>query len=107
MVFYFYYKRVDLWKTRKKPECMGIFIVQKLVEKKICFHSGDGRFVFHRERFHFPQKNVENTQSYMGPELVVMLEVISRMMPAMAGSDFRSSSTLRMEERTVAWLRPP
>jgi hypothetical protein len=40
---------------------MGLFSVQKPVEKKICFHSGEQHFVFHRERFHFPQKIVENT----------------------------------------------
>ena len=36
-----------------------------------------------------------------------MLLVMSRTVAAISGSDLSSSSTLRMELSTVAWLRPP
>ena len=37
----------------------------------------------------------------------LMLLVISRTVAEISGSDLSSSSTLRMELSTVAWLRPP
>ena len=40
-------------------------------------------------------------KSYPRLWMALMLEVISRMVAEVSGSDFRRSSTLRMEERTV------
>ncbi len=57
--------------------------------------SGEVFLVSHNSEFRF-------FLSQRLPVLVVMLEVMSRITPAMEGSDFKSSSTLRMEERTVA-----
>ena len=57
--------------------------------------AGEVFLVFHNSEFRF-------FLSQRLPVLVVMLEVMSRITPAMEGSDFKSSSTLRMEERTVA-----
>ncbi len=57
-------------------------------------------FLLHRE-FSSIHRKMWTTQ-LRTEVLVVMLEVMSRITPAMLGSDFSSSSTLRMEERTVA-----
>ena len=68
-------------------------IEKRSTEKKVFFISTIRVFTIH-------SKIVE--KDHMAPVLVVMLEVMSRMTPAMLGSDFSSSSTLRMDERTVA-----
>ena len=62
--------------------------------------------LFPQLRFDISTKSVEKRRGSQIPVLVVMLEVISRTMPAIMGSFCIRSSTLRIEERTVEWLRP-
>ena len=47
-----------------------------------------------------------NGEMLKNQELVVMLEVMSRIMPDIFGSMRISSSIFRMELRAVVWLRP-
>ena len=79
------------------PISKGFFIVEKNVEEKVLVHRGCAKKSFHRFSSHIPPKYVDNQE--------LMLDVISRIVPAMVLSLFSRSSTLRIEVKTVAWFR--
>ena len=92
-----------MWKSTARAHYTRLFAVQKNVENFLAFHRQRARFFLHNSLSTFPQQIVES-QTLCSLEL--MLEVMSRTTMMVFLSVWRRFSTLRMELRTVAWLRP-
>ena len=76
---------------------MRFLFVYENVEKGQRFNKKGSRRFLNNFLFHSLQKNVKIQE--------LMFEVMSRIVLAMTGSVLTRSSILRMEARTVAWLR--
>ena len=92
-----------MWKSTARAHDSGLLPVQKNVENFSAFHRREACFFLHILFLTFPQQNVES-QTLCSLEL--MLEVMSRTTMMVLLSVCKRFSTLRMELRTVAWLRP-
>ncbi len=88
-----------MWKSGKNTGRPGKTAVESFVEKIPVLNRKCGQKSFHRQVFHFPQKNVD---AYMLPELFVMLDEMSRTTAEISGSLAMRSSILRIELNTVA-----
>ena len=75
--------------------------MKKMWEKGELIHRQRRVSDFPPRYFDISTKIVEKAETGQSLVLVVMLEVMSRTMPAILGSFFIRSSTLRMEESTV------
>lgn len=88
-----------MWKSGKSGGRTGLFCVDSFVDTFFGFHRKKRKKTFHRAEVRFPHKKVEK-QYYCMPTLL-MLEVMSRTMPAIFGSFRNRSSTFLIELSTV------
>lgn len=86
-------------KPEKSQKLQGMRLWKKMWRKRGLSTEKRGSVLSTKSFSTFHSKNVDNQ---VVPVLVVILEVMSRITPAILGSVFSSSSTLRMDESTVA-----